>query len=107
MVDYWTELAAARLYDASLQGEGGMKALISIPSAAINARSRSMSFEADKLPTKCVSCGFRRLTSSSQYTALSWRSPSSMPMGTCVERPSRAEYTGAHTTVENFESMRT
>ena len=52
-----------------------------------------------------VNRAFGKLTSSSQCTLLSCRSPSSGPTSTWVVSPWRTEYTGAQTIVENRESM--
>src|SRR6266480_7758697 len=64
-------------------------------SARVPVSSRAIlraSLTADSLsggsdPTKSVNADFGRLTSSSQWIALSCFNPSSIPTDTCVERP--------------------
>ena len=71
------------------------------------ARSGSSSFAVFKWPTKRVSTALGKLANSSQWILLECFKPSSTPTGTWVRRPSYREYTGAQTTEENPESIRT
>lgn len=76
-------------------------------SAAARARSSSWALAGFKWPTKWVSIVFGRLANSSQWILLWCFKPSSMPTMTWVRRPSYREYTGAQTTEENLESIKT
>jgi len=76
-------------------------------SAAANARSNSSSLAFLRCPTKRVNLVLGKLANSSQWILLRCFSPSSTPTVTWVLKPSYREYTGAQTTEENFESIRT
>ena len=71
-----------------------------------NARSSVSIIEEERLPMKWVKAVLGMLTSSSQWILLSCFRPCSIPSGTCVDKPSNEEYTGAQIAVENRESNR-
>ena len=53
----------------------------------------------DRVPIKCVNADFGMLTSWSQKMLLACLRPSSTPIWTCVESPSKEEKTGAQIAV--------
>src|SRR6266480_5539084 len=85
----------ARVARAHGVGLDDCESKITHTSARVPVSSRAIlraSLTADSLsggsdPTKSVNADFGRLTSSSQWIALSCFNPSSIPTDTCVERP--------------------
>jgi len=75
-------------------------------SATLRASSSTSIRSGGSVPTKSVSDDLCRLTSASQRMLDSCFRPSPIPTGTSVDSPSRRLYTGAHTTVENRESIK-
>src|ERR1700690_4054984 len=71
------------------------------------ASSSSLSLADDSEPTNCVSSDLRTLIKLSHMIQLGCFKPSSAPTATCVDNPSPTLNIGAHTTVENLESIST
>src|SRR5215475_7582342 len=84
----------------------GAQAGVLMPIAKASARFSAASLSGDKVPMKAVSDDLGILMSASQCMLLACFRPSSTPTGTCVERPSKEEYTGAQMAVEKRESNR-
>jgi hypothetical protein len=72
-----------------------------MPTAIASAWFSAASLSGDKVPMKEVRDDLGILMSSSQCLLLACFSPSSTLTGTCVEKPSKEEYTGAQMAVEN------
>src|SRR5215510_6979406 len=75
-----------------------------MPTAMASARFNAAILSEGKVPMNDVRDDLGILMSSSQCILLACFRPSSIPTGTCVERPSKEEYTGAQMAVEKRES---
>src|SRR5438093_13078885 len=75
-----------------------------MPTAMASARCSTAILSEGKVPMKDVRDDLGILMSSSQCMLLACFRPSSTPTETCVERPSKEEYTGAQMAVEKRES---